>query len=238
MNRTKIEYADYSWNPVTGCYGPGGTAEQPNWCPYCWAKKQAERGMGPYGQFPKEQRFRPRIWEERLLEPNFLKKPSRILVCFMGDLFGDWVPEEWIRKITVTPRLPWVKHHTFLFLTKNPKRLPEFNPWPENAWIGATATDNLMMNDALHYFDRVEASLKFLSLEPMLEAIDPGALYFVDWVIIGSLTGPGVNPLQKDWIEPILLYSERIGLPIFLKENLLKLFPDLPRRQEYPGVRR
>jgi len=95
MNRTRIEWCDFTWNPVTGCY---------HGCDYCYARRIAHRF------FPKTVGFNPYFWRDRLREPLALKKPARIFVCSMADLFGDWVPREWIEAVFETvrdcPRLP------------------------------------------------------------------------------------------------------------------------------------
>ena len=126
MNKTKIEYADYTWNPVTGCLHE---------CEYCYARKQAKRFSSivgipngkihdlpinftykckyPYG-------FDPTFHRYRLDEPSQVKTPSTIFVCSMADLFGEWVPDEWIQKIFEA--CADAPQHRYLFLTKNPKR--------------------------------------------------------------------------------------------------------------------
>ena len=120
MNKTLIEWTDFTFNPVTGCWGPGGTAEKPNRCPYCYAKRIADRffpvqevyhqGQGTWEEF-----FAPMFYPERLSEPAKIKTPSKIFVSSMGDLFGDWVPREQILDVltTVKYRAPW---HTYQFL--------------------------------------------------------------------------------------------------------------------------
>jgi protein gp37 len=107
MNRTSIDWADYSWNPVTGCLGPYGKAT----CPYCYAARIARRFNGPDG-------FKPTFHEDRLREPFDERKQGRVFVGSMTDLFGDWVSREWQEKVLRAASL--AEQHTFLFLTKNP----------------------------------------------------------------------------------------------------------------------
>ena len=174
LNRTKIEWCDWTWNPVTGCWGPGGTAEEPKRCSYCYAQKMAKRfrpsveGITEWASSGKrDDPFAPRIYADRLHEPTKIKKPSKIFVCSMADLFGDWVPTLWIAAILeAVYRNP---QHTFQFLTKNPKRLIDFNPWPGNSWVGTTVTCQAD-EERLFWLLKVDASVRFVSHEPLPRA--------------------------------------------------------------------
>lgn len=260
MNRTKIEWTDYTWNPVTGCWGPGGTAENPNRCPYCAAKKWACRlpylNPAGYDHLPDswfDDPFQPTFWPDRLDQPAKVKKPSRIFVCFMGDLFGDSVPWEWIDKIRETI---WAcPQHTFQFLTKNPKRLKDFNIWPPNCWVGTTVTNQADADERLPWILQVEAPVRFVSHEPLLGAIDVRHVQTdmieidaltgdhgvyrplmgrsnrkVNWAIIGSMTGPGAVKPDPYWVNGLFEQYRAAGIPVFLKDNLY-----LPEKiQEWP----
>lgn len=221
MNRTKIEWTDFTWNPVTGCR---------NKCPYCYARRIAERFKGTKA-FPNG--FEPTLHDDRFFEPISYGMPSKIFVCSMGELFGNWIPDEWIEAVLATCRL--AKHHTFQFLTKCPWNLPKWNPWPENAWVGATAVDFYTSMQAIDWLALVEAKIRFLSLEPLLHnpAI-PRALYpIVHWVIVGAQTNPYLPP-ERQWIEEIIEATSQAKISLFLKDNLFKAYPDLPRIQEFP----
>jgi protein gp37 len=166
MNRTKIEWCDYTWNPVTGCWGPGGVSEEySNRCWYCYAKKMANRFYGD-GQ----DHFFPQFHPERLGQPSKIKKPSRIFVCSMGDLFGDWVPWQWIKSVLTCAEVN--QEHTFIFLTKNPARYAEFNPWPKNCWVGCTVTNQEDADERIPDLFKVKAPVRFVSVEPMLGLVD------------------------------------------------------------------
>lgn len=232
MNRITdtIGYADYSWNPVTGCWGPGGTPEKPNWCSYCYARRIAERFRGskawPNG-------FEPGYYEQRLSQPYRFKKPSKIFVCDMADLFGNWIPLEYIEAVLGVTH--WATWHTFLFLTKNPARLREFNPWPENCWVGATATDNAMFQAAFDAMHGLNAPIRFLSFEPLLEpiTITGDMLSAFNWVILGGLSAAYgmIRHPHPDWIAEIEAAADRAGIAIWEKENLTAR---RPLRQEWP----
>jgi protein gp37 len=221
MNRTSIDWAQYSWNPVTGCQ---------HGCDYCYAKRIAERFNGPGG-------FAPALHEERLPEPGRIKKPSRIFVCSMADLFGDWVPQEWINQVM---NAAWAApQHQYLFLTKNPKRyhdLLQGNIAP-NWWLGQTVTTK---SDAL---DEMVSGLHYaswhtwLSAEPLLEDVADYIPYGrIDWLVIGAMTGPGSKNRQPDfkWTHDLTSLAVAHGVPVFHKRSMLPYFGTGGLVQEYP----
>lgn len=218
MNKTKIEWTDYTWNPVTGCL---------NNCPYCYARKIAERFRGSKA-FPNG--FEPTIHDDRFIEPLTRTLHSKIFVCSMGELFGDWVPNEWIEAILATCRLG--KHHIFQFLTKFPKNLGKWSPFPDNAWVGATTVDSIAVRNAVPYLWRIYAPIRFISLEPLMGALSEKALRqlkYLDWVIIGAQTNP-YKPPKPEWVKEIIKAADKAGVPVFLKDNLC--WPE--KRQEFP----
>jgi len=240
-----------TWNPVNGCWGPGGTAEKPNRCPYCYAKGISGR-FSPFEktgyvqikmQCMNNDPFQPMFWPNRLSQPAKVKKPSKIFVCSMGDLFGDWVYAQWIMRIRDVAAIvaPW---HTYIFLTKNPKRLKEFNPWPKNCWVGCTVTNQPDMDERWPWLAQVEAPVRFVSHEPLLGGTDvrfhlgsPTGNFqtrkgkrqmewklhgLLNWAIIGALTGPGAAKHRPDpaWVQGLIDQYRAAGVPVFLKENL------------------
>lgn len=241
MNRSKIEWCDYTWNPAPGCWGPGGTAEKPNRCSYCYAHKLANRFYGPQitgsGQDWNLDAFGPHFYPERLDQPAKVKKPSRIFVCSMGDLFGDWVPREWILTIKRIATEQWVEsplgdkrlyavtygapRHTFIFLTKNPTRYAEFNPWPDNCWLGTTVTNQHDMGERGHWLRKADARIKFISFEPLMGPISMGLIdWGFQWFIIGAMTGPGAVKPEIRWSQRLVNQATEARVPLFLKDNL------------------
>lgn len=206
MNRTKIEWCDYTWNPVTGCL---------HGCKYCYARRLASRLKGRYG-YPKDDPFRPTFHPDRLKEPYKLKKPSKIFVVDMGDLFGEWVPDTWIEKIMkVVEDNP---RHTFQFLTKNPERMYGY-PHLKNAWFGVTI-NNLSMVNLVNHLWCLDSTVGFVSFEPLHEDVAAGIdLLGVDWIIIGAQTRPNVQP-EREWVEHLIEQARERNIPIFLKDNL------------------
>lgn len=201
MNKTKIEWCDRSWNPVTGCKGD---------CEYCYARRISMRF---------HRSFEPQFHKERINEPYKLKEPARIFTVSMGDLFGDWVPESWINEVLEV--IDFCPQHDFMILTKNPKRLAEFYI-PMNAWIGITVDSREVYKERLHYLLEASAYVKFISFEPLLTPIDVNAseLKEIDWVIIGGKTGnkPFIPP--REWADKIIKPARSSGIAVFLKNNL------------------
>ena len=225
MNKTKIEWTKnpdgtpgYTWNPITGCL---------NGCPYCYARKLANGRLksrylanidGLYMPATMKSElvkgandpFYPRFWEERLIEPLTKKSrwgndrlvvhrqsPKGIFVCDMSDLFGNGIPENWTKLVLgVIKDSP---KHRFYLLTKQPQELIKWSPFPENCWVGVTATDTSMAWIASKQLSQIEAGVKFLSIEPLLswdtstpyttENIVAGLNGSLDWLIIGACTG-------------------------------------------------
>ncbi|NIQ96022.1 MAG: DUF5131 family protein [Desulfuromonadales bacterium] len=209
MNRTKIEWTDFTWNPVTGCQ---------HGCPYCYARAVSKR----FGRS-----FEPLYHLRRLDQPTKRREPAKIFVCSMADLFGDWIPQVYIRSVLEVVRN--CPHHTFQFLTKNPARLQEFKPWPANCWVGATTDTEERFEEAITLLAQVEAPVRFISAEPLL--FNPTRMSkVVDWVIIGAMTGPRATPVDAEAVERLTLLSRRLGIPVFHKNNLGELarFRDFP----------
>ena len=222
MNKTNIDWTDFTWNPITGCLGPKGDGIR---CPYCYAHRLAWTRLHQHytdHRFPLAGNvfdpFAPRFWRDRLEEPLERKKPAKIFVADMGDLFGEWVPEVTLNLIfDVIRRCP---QHTFQVLTKWPQRLHERNPWPPNVCVGATATDEEMAHKAISFLNLVDAPVRFLSLEPLLGPMENLCLDRIDWVIIGGQTGPGARDANLFSVHKIAKEAHQAGVPVFLKDNL------------------
>lgn len=185
----------YTWNPVTGClhgcsYCYARRVAERFASPLYKVTKRFESSISPAefdrirtslasgrgrvyspmafgGAFPFG--FGPTFYTYRLDEPKKLRKPARIFAVSMGDLFGDWVPREWIDAVMETVRAcPW---HTFIFLTKNPARYVEID-WPENAWAGVTVEDQKLAEKRIPALLQTNATVKFVSLEPLLGPVE------------------------------------------------------------------
>lgn len=290
MNRTKIEWVKnpdgsqgYTWNPITGCLNHVNGLCKGGGFP-CYAYKLAqtrlkERYLANHNianwetlsDVEKVQAyndpFYPRFWEEKLGELDrwgYDSKPHGVFVCDMGDLFGIGVPEEWTRRIlgAIDEQLMRPNKDRFYLLTKQPQNLMKFSPFPDNAWVGVTATNSSMFRDAIFYLGNVKATIKYISFEPLLtSANEPDqpqeageldynfSLNVVNWLVIGQQTPVSAKTQPKiEWVREIVEAADRVGVPVFLKDNLRPLigehlghtFPGFAYReqlrQELPGV--
>lgn len=211
MQRTKIEWCDYAINPVKGLC--------PVACSYCFARKLYKRF-----KWDPELRYEDVFWY-----PGIKGKPGdRYFVGSTMELFGDWIEKCWLENIFM-----WVRSYPqriFIFLTKQPQNLIKWSPFPENCWVGVTATDTRMALEACFRLGDIETSVRYLSIEPMLNPINlPSELLKtckIDWIIIGQQTpiSAKTSP-QIEWIQEIVEAVDKAGIPIFLKDNLKSLLP-------------
>ena len=274
--KTKIDWCDSTWNPVTGCL---------HGCPYCYARRIAERfscegqtldapaelqrvwlkdGGADLRQkgchvlrYPVELKdsgricpypfaFAPTFHRYKLDEPQHWKKPRTIFVCSMADLFGSWVPDEWVKAVfDACEKAP---QHRYLFLTKAPERFEILRrdgiTFPDNCWLGTSITRS---SDACGKKNKVDSLTDsydvpavhwFASVEPIFEEMQPEAienLAMLDWVIIGAETGQRKDRVipKKEWIMNIAKRCGYYRVPVFMKESLRGLMgPDF--RQEFP----
>ena len=233
QDNTDIEWADWSWNPVTGCL---------HGCPYCYARNIA------FDIYPDEVGFAPTIWPDRLTAPENQSVPTdadqsvarrNIFTCSMADLFGRWVPSEWIESVlrVVDANKQW----NFLFLTKFPKRMSEF-AIPENAWMGTTVDLQARVANAEKAFENVNAAVRWLSIEPMIQPLKFQRLDLFDWVVIGgaspslAIDGTPATPawnVPVDWIADLHQQARAAGCKIYYKTN--SGLSDMSRIREYPG---
>ena len=244
MKKTAIEYGDYGWNFFPGCLH-----KQQGICPptfTCWAEAMTKRQRGDFHE--------PHLIAERLLDPLKKHKPGRVLVNFMGDLFGDWVdpnqrigdwwedkhydfyyPPGWSLKDCVFDVLNLCPDDRFLFLTKRPDRLQLWSPFPENCYVGVSVT-GAEQTGYLVPFCKVEAPIKFLSIEPLLAPLYEGepdilekvlVIAGIKWVIIGQVTPIKQARMPKiEWISEIIEACDKAGIPVWLKNNLNPLFAE------------
>ncbi len=204
MNKTKIEWCDFTINPIKGICR--------NDCWYCYAKRMYKR-FGWYEH----------IRQDYLVFSDMPKKPSRIFIGSTHDIFGDWIPYHWIQDIINYCK--YTPQHTFIFLTKNPERYAEF-VFPENCLLGATVTEK----KDLWRIDTMRNIKGFISVEPLLEDVSDLSFRGIDWIIIGGLTPRPVH--KKEWVDGIIKQARQLSIPIFLKDNLnypeeIKEYPDV-----------
>jgi protein gp37 len=153
-----------------------------------------------------------------LSHPLKLKKPQIIFVNSMSDLFHKEVPLEFIRQIFDVMKK--AQQHTFQVLTKRAERLAELAPlldWPDNVWMGVTV-ENADCDYRIDCLRNVPSAIRFLSMEPLLSAIENMNLDNIDWVIVGGESGPGSRPIQKKWVRDIRKQCRNAKIPFFFKQ--------------------
>jgi len=270
MDKTKIDWYDSTWNPITGCLHK---------CEYCYARSIAQRFGGmyvrpfdrninlddletqdasncykklkildearrykrkdgkiikapyPYGFLPTLHRYRLGDYQD--------KKGRNIFVGSMTDLFGEWVPDEWIEEVfTACEQAP---QHNYLFLTKNPDRYLKLEeqkklPWMDNFWFGTSVT---RQEEPFSWFEDKKFHW-FVSMEPLLERIEvEDTNHMPEWIIIGAETGNRKGKVipRREWIESIVKVCRERNVPVFMKSSLATIWGE-PLIQEYPFDRR
>ncbi len=216
MNKTKIEWTDYTWSPITGCTKR---------CFYCYAHRLAKGRLRKlYLSNPNvasgcdpDDPFAPRFWMKRLHEPRKHNYSSKIFVCSMAELFDSHIPNLWIQAVLNEAKFCW--WHIFQFLTKQPQRATEFD-FPPNAWVGITVDKHSAENwQRQGDMAQLRATVRFVSYEPLLSPIKRIPCW-ADWIIIGAMTGPGAIKPEPEWVQHLIDLADAAGIPVFLKDNL------------------
>ncbi len=224
MNKTKIPWADYTVNPVKGLC--------PMACPYCYAHRMYKRF-----KWNPEIRFDHKGYADGDWGIVKIKKPAKIFVGSTMELFGDWIGHSILSTILqITRRYP---QHTCIMLTKQPQSLAKYSAFPPNAWVGVSCTDEGQYLMAYHTLPEVQATVKFLSFEPLLKHILVGHESLkrmgAGWLILGSQTQPTRHP-ERAWVEEIIAAADSARIPVFVKEPMASHFGIF--RQEFPMVER
>ena len=211
-----IEWTDATWNPVRGCVkvSPG--------CKHCYAETFSERFRGVPGH-PFEQGFDLRLVPEKLEDPIRWRSPRRIFVNSMSDLFQDGVPTEYVAAVgRVMERADW---HIFQILTKRHERMCDLLlgelAWMAclpHVWFGVSIENRRHGLPRLAALRAMPASVRFLSVEPLLEDLGPLDLDGIDWVIVGGESGHGARPMREEWVLPIRNQCRKAGVPFFFKQ--------------------
>lgn len=258
MHRSKIEWVDDTWNPITGCNEK---------CRYCYARKKSGRFSGDIrrnknspiyesdkevqildGPFMGETRgvlnypfgFMPTYHRYRLDYPMQRKNGCNILVGEMGEMFGEWIPDSMIQEIFESCQTRNI--HNYLFLTRFPQRYRELClkgilPTGINFWYGSTATHSYDHYPAIP--DKVNT---FICFEPILEEIKMPSndVRVADWIIIGAENGSGKSKVipKRSWIEKIVEYADRVNIPVFMKNSLIDIVGAGNMRRDFPAALR
>jgi len=218
-DKTKIEVVDATWNPVRGCtrISPG--------CANCYAKRFAERFRGVKGH-PYEQGFDLRLVPAKLDDPLRWRKPRRVLVNSMSDLFHEAIADEYIgRVLNVMKRSA---RHTFQVLTKRPKRMRALLRGPlayggtlNHVWWGVSVENRSHGLPRMKFLRDTPAKIRFLVLEPLLEGLGRLNLDGIHWIVVGAESGPGARPLKLDWVRAVRDQAQAAGVPLFFKQQVV-----------------
>lgn len=224
-DKSKIEWTDATWNPVTGCTKVSAG------CAHCYAETFARRFRGVPAH-PYEQGFDLKLWPERLDLPLSWKERKMIFVNSMSDLFHDDVPDDFIKRVfDVMSR---ANHHIFQVLTKRSDRmltwaLKHFSSdrsredtkaaWPENVWLGVSL-ENQNYTWRIKHLQKSPAYIRFISIEPLLSPIslDAPLLEAIQWVIVGGESGPRARPMKPEWVNEIQNQCKKYRIPFFFKQ--------------------
>lgn len=226
---TKIEWAEESWNPITGC------TPISEGCQNCYAKKMAQRLKGRFG-YPKNEPFKVTSHYERFELPLKWKKPKYIFVCSMSDFAHEKMPMHIYRYLFFT--MYRAKRHTFLILTKRPNRMAEIiqrtalyyypSEWPfKNVYLGVTAENQQRADERIPILLQIPAAKRFVSVEPMLGPVDlcqdlayPPFLGagLIDWVILGGESGSRARPMHPKWARFVRDQCQKAGVPFWFKQ--------------------
>jgi len=213
---SKIEWTDATWNPIRGC-----TKVSPG-CKHCYAERFAERFRGVEGH-PFEQGFDLRLVPEKLAEPVRWSEPRMIFVNSMSDLFQDAVPVDFVSRVAATMKL--ANWHTYQVLTKRSKRMKDLLSGPlrdsareKNIWWGVSVEDKKYGIPRIADLQASPATVRFLSVEPLLEDIGRISLEGISWVIVGGESGPGARPMKEEWVVSIQEQCAAANVPFFFKQ--------------------
>lgn len=252
MHRCKTEWADYLWNPVTGCL---------NECEYCNTRKMALQQCGDHRlhmttgkrwkdtdiflletpfwthngrSLPFPYGYHPTFHQYRMNNLSLRKRGAKIFVCAMGELFGDWIPDELIE--LVFAECEKYPQHTYFFLTKNPVRYLRLAragklPMRANMWYGTTVP-----TEETEYF-YAEGYKVWINIEPLHGSFSIPRDLPVDWVVIGAETKARKEPVipERDWVYDIMQICESKEIPCFMRNNLAELMGD-DFTQIYPDI--
>jgi protein gp37 len=238
-DKSQIEWTDATWNPTTGC------TKVSRGCDNCYAERFSERFRGVKGH-PFERGFDLTIRPNRLALPLSWKRPRQIFVNSMSDLFHKDIPIDFIQRVFHTMETgDW---HTYQVLTKRSSLLRDFvnrrypsHPAPPHIWLGVSVEDRTALS-RIEHLRQTNASIRFLSLEPLLGSLGSLNLNGIHWVIVGGESGPGFRRMEIEWVREIRDQCLSSGVPLFFKQwggirpkaggNVI----DEDRWQQYPNV--
>jgi protein gp37 len=211
-SKSKIEWTEQTWNPTTGCNKVSAG------CKHCYAETMANRlkAMGANGY---ANGFKLSIMPDRLEQPLKRLKPTTYFVNSMSDLFHEDIPFKYLDKVfDVIKRTP---QHRYQILTKRAERLPLYfkdKKLPKNVWLGVTVENIKEGLPRIDYLRKIDAHIRFLSIEPLLEDLGEINLDGIHWVIVGGESGSKARPMNQKWVDNIKLQCDYYSVSFFFKQ--------------------
>lgn len=209
--KTKIEWTECSWNPITGC------TKISDGCKNCYAERLSRRLVAMKNPRYKNG-FNITVHYDLIEAPKKWKTPRKIFVNSMSDLFHESISDEVILKIFKT--MNECPQHQFQVLTKRPERLEKLNKlitWTENIWMGVTVESKAYLY-RINYLKNSNAYIKFISAEPLLSDLENIDLEGIDWIIVGGESGPCARKMEKEWVEGIYDSARAYNTAFFFKQ--------------------
>lgn len=218
-DKSAIEWTEATWNPITGC------AKISVGCKHCYAERFAERFRGTPGH-PYEQGFDVRLHPERLIQVHDWRRPRKIFVGSMTDIFQDAVPTVYLDQIFAA--MYGADHHIYQILTKRPARMARYlqSRWlapggwvPRHIHIGTSIENQDVAGRRIESLRNAPGALRFLSIEPLLGPVDLNdMLDGIGWVIVGGESGPKARPMEADWARGVRDACATAAVPFFFKQ--------------------
>lgn len=211
MRTTKIEWTEQTWNPTVGCNKVSAG------CKNCYAETMSVRlkAMGTKGY---ENGFEFNILPDRLEQPINIKKPTKFFVNSMSDLFHENITYEYLDRIfDIIKQTP---QHTYQILTKRERIMADYlkgKSLPKNVWVGVTVEDS-SSKYRIDYLRNIDSSIRFLSIEPLLENVGELNLKNIHWVIVGGESGVSARPMNTEWVTAIRDQCKKQGVAFFFKQ--------------------
>jgi protein gp37 len=209
---SRIEWTEQTWNPTIGCtkISPG--------CKHCYAEVMAKRlkAMGMHGY---ANGFQLKLMPDRLSEPLERRKPTVYFVNSMSDLFHEKVPFEYIDRVFGV--IGSAHHHTFQVLTKRAVRMAMYfrsRQVPANAWLGVSVENQKHGAPRIDLLRGIDATIRFLSIEPLLEDVGHIDLSGIRWVIVGGESGHNARPMRPEWVDSVKRQCDDAGVAFFFKQ--------------------
>ena len=210
-----IEWTDSTWNPVTGC------TKVSRGCDKCYAERFAERFRGVAGH-PFEMGFDLTLREDRLVQPLRWRRPRQIFVNSMSDLFHKAVPWSYVDRVFDV--MEQADRHVYQILTKRSTLMRDYlkrrygdSLAPCHIWCGVSVEDPSVLVRVRH-LQEAPASIRFLSIEPLLDRVGSFDVSGISWMIVGGESGPGARPMEKEWVCELRDLCENNQIPFFFKQ--------------------